>query len=549
FENLMTTLTALLRVLVFYVQEGEQTIPRPPIPTLPGLEKFAQTGNISFLYNLDSFDIVIISLYFGILFVLSLYGIYRLRLVYIFFRYLPCRPKPKAQFSQLPHITVQLPFFNEMYVAERLIAAITALDYPRDRLEIQVLDDSTDETVEIAKRAVARYRAQGFDISYHHREDRTGFKAGALEAGLRLAKGEFITVFDADFIPRPDCLHKMIDYFTDEKIGMVQMRWSHINGDYSLLTKIQSIMLDGHFVIEQMARNRSGGFFNFNGTAGMWRRIAIEGSGGWQHDTLTEDTDLSYRAQLMGWRFVYLLDDDVPAEIPVEINAFKAQQRRWAKGLIQVGLKLLPRILRNPQLPFSVKVELFFRLTSNIAAPLMIVLAVLHLPVLIVRYNQGFFHLLLFDTPILLFSTVSVITFYGAAQYYLHPQNWKQRLKYLPLVMAMGIGLTFSNARAVLEALLGIKSSFVRTPKYRVESVRDSWLTQAIKYRRRSGLIPLLEVLSAGYFAFTIYYAVTRSIFGTIPFLFIFLFGYGYTGAMSIFQAVWQKLIKSVKLT
>lgn len=530
--------------LLNFLAESNEPFYHPSIPVLPGLEKFAQTNNISFLATLDTFDLIFISLYFGILFILSLYGFYRLKLVYTFFRYLKYAPKPKSEFVKLPKITIQLPLFNELYVVERLIAATTEIDYPRELLEIQVLDDSTDETVEIAAKVVKEYREKGFDISYIHRTNRTGFKAGALEAGLKIAKGEFIAVFDADFLPTKDCLKKMIHFFTDEKIGMVQMRWSHINGDYSLLTKIQSIMLDGHFVVEQMARNRSGSFFNFNGTAGMWRREAIEHSGGWQHDTLTEDTDLSYRAQLMGWRFIYLLEDSVPAELPVEINAFKAQQRRWAKGLIQVAKKLLGRIIRNPNLPTRVKVELFFRLTNNIAAPLMILLALLHLPVLIVRYNQGFFHLLLFDVPILLFSSISVIAFYGSAQYYLHPTSWKSRLKYLPLVMGMGIGLTFSNARAVLEALLGVESSFVRTPKYKVEQNSDSWLAQAMKYRRSKGLIPYLEVLTAIYFAFTIYYAFSRSIYGTIPFLFIFLFGYAYAGTMSMFQSSWQRLFK-----
>ncbi|MFY9223064.1 MAG: cellulose synthase family protein [Blastocatellia bacterium] len=541
---MFTQISSLLKLFTIAIQESEQ-IYRPEVPLLPGLEKFAQTNNISFLYSLDTFDIVIISLYFGILFILSLYGFYRLKLVYLFFRYLPHTPKPKSEFPELPKVTVQLPLFNEMYVVERLIEAVAAIDYPRELLEIQVLDDSTDETIAIASRVVAEYQKQGFDIVYLHRTDRTGFKAGALEAGLKNAKGQFVAVFDADFLPRPDCIKKMIHYFTDEKIGMVQMRWSHINGDYSLLTKIQSIMLDGHFVVEQMARNRSGSFFNFNGTAGMWRREAIEYSGGWQHDTLTEDTDLSYRAQLMGWRFVYLLDEDAPAELPVEINAFKAQQRRWAKGLIQVAIKLLGRMLKNDNLPTRVKVEMFFRLTNNIAAPLMILLALLHLPVLIVRYNQGFFHLLLFDVPILLFSSLSVIAFYGSAQYYLHPTTWKKRLKYLPLVMGMGIGLTFSNARAVIEALFGVQSSFVRTPKYKVESRKDNWLSQAMKYRRNMGLIPYLEVLTAIYFVVTIYYAFTRSILGTIPFLFIFLFGYGYTGIMSMFQSTWQRFFKA----
>lgn len=545
----MLQLASLMSLFSHFLQV-EDNFYRAPVPQLPGFEKFAETGNLSYLYNLDAFDITIISLYFGILFVLCIYGVYRLRLVYYFFRYLPHKPQPKGQYNEtdLPMVTVQLPLFNEMYVVERLIKSISELDYPHDRLEIQVLDDSTDETVEIAARAVAHYQALGFDIKHLHRKDRTGFKAGALEAGIKVAKGDLVAVFDADFLPRPDCIRKMINYFTDDLIGMVQMRWSHINGDYSLLTKIQSIMLDGHFVVEQMSRNRSGNFFNFNGTAGMWRKEAIATSGGWQHDTLTEDTDLSYRAQMMGWKFVYLLEDDVPAELPVEINAFKAQQRRWAKGLIQVGMKLLGRMFRNPNLPLRVKVEMFFRLTNNIAAVLMILLCALHLPVLIVRYNQGFFHLLLFDVPILLFSTISVIAFYGAAQYYLYPKTWKSRLKYLPLVMGMGIGLTFSNAKAVMEALFGIQSSFVRTPKYKVESNNDSWLKQAMKYRRKKGFIPYLEVFTAIYFAITIYYAFERGIFGTIPFLIIFLFGYGYSGFMSMFQSAWQRFTKAGKI-
>jgi cellulose synthase/poly-beta-1,6-N-acetylglucosamine synthase-like glycosyltransferase len=233
-----------------------------------------------------------------------------------------------------------------------------------------VLDDSTDETASVAEAVVAKYAAQGFDIHYIHRLDRTGFKAGALENGNKTAKGDLLAIFDADFVPKPDCLRKLVDFFTDPLVGCAQMRWSHINGSYNLLTRLQTIMLDGHFVVEQTTRNRTGGFFNFNGTAGIWRRQAIEMSGGWQHDTLTEDTDLSFRAQLMGWKFVYLLDEESPAEIPVEINAFKAQQRRWAKGVMQVGLKLYPRIWLAP-LPLRVKLEMFFRLTGNISYPLM----------------------------------------------------------------------------------------------------------------------------------------------------------------------------------
>jgi cellulose synthase/poly-beta-1,6-N-acetylglucosamine synthase-like glycosyltransferase len=494
-------------------------------------------GNISYLNVNDALDLYFMWVYFGILGLLSVYGVYRYRLTYLFLRYQKHAPKTKSRFApnRLPRVTVQLPLFNEMYVAERIIDAVAKFDYPRELLEIQVLDDSTDDTVRIASTVVKKYFDQGLDISYQHRDNREGFKAGALEAGLKKSSGELILIFDADFVPRPDCIRRMIDYFTDERVGMVQMRWSHINADYSLLTKVQSIMLDGHFVIEQTARNRCGGFFNFNGTAGMWRRETIEWSGGWQHDTLAEDTDLSYRAQLMGWHFVYLMDDDVPAELPVEMNAFKSQQRRWAKGVVQVGMKLMKRMWHDPRLPLRVKLEQFFRLTGNLAAPLVIVLALINLPILIVRYNQGLFHLFALDVPILTFSTLSVVVFYVVTQRHLHPQTWKQTLKYMPFVMSMGIALTFSNARAVLEALLRVKSPFVRTPKYRIEETGDTTWTKKSYVPRRVSL-PWLELCFAIYFVFTIWYAIDSHIFGTIPFLLIYLCGYAYAAAMSIAQ-------------
>jgi len=493
-------------------------------------------SNISPLYQLDTFDYTILGLYFAILGVLSIYGGYRIKQVIDFWRYHKLGPSPRSKYSEseLPRITVQLPLFNEMYVVERLLKAVTAIDYPRDKFEIQVLDDSTDETVKLASATVENYAALGFDIQYIHRTDRTGFKAGALENGLKTAKGELLAIFDADFVPKPDCLRKLVDYFSDPLVGCAQMRWSHINGSYNLLTRLQTIMLDGHFVVEQTVRNRTGGFFNFNGTAGIWRRRAIEMSGGWQHDTLTEDTDLSFRAQLMGWRFVYLLDEDAPSEIPVEINAFKAQQRRWAKGVMQVGIKLYRRIWFAP-LPLRVKLEMFFRLTGNISYPLMIVVSFLQFPLLLVRYNQGFSHLMVFDVPLLFFSTVSVVLFYGTGVWYLDEKRGP-RLVHLPLVMALGIGLAFSNARAVLEALLGIKSEFVRTPKYSVEgSTDETWKKK--KYKRKRGLLPLFELSFSLYFLLAILYAIHMNLFGTIPFLCLFFFGYGYMGVMSIWQS------------
>ncbi|MEP6913784.1 MAG: glycosyltransferase family 2 protein, partial [bacterium] len=326
----------------------------------------------------------------------------------------------------------------------------------------------------------------------------------------------------------------LVDFFTDPLVGCAQMRWSHINGNYNLLTRLQTIMLDGHFVVEQTTRNRTGGFFNFNGTAGIWRRDAIAMSGGWQHDTLTEDTDLSFRAQLMGWKFVYLLDEEAPAEIPVEINAFKAQQRRWAKGVMQVGIKLYPRIWRS-RLPMRVRLEMFFRLTGNISYPLMIVASFLQFPLLLVRYNQPFYHLMILDLPLLFFSSISVFLFYGTAIWYLDHKR-APRLLHLPLVMALGLGLAFSNARAVLEALFGIKSDFIRTPKYRVEKTHDeTWKLK--KYKRKRGLLPLLELSFSLYFLLAILYAIRMRMWGTVPFLFLFFFGFGYMGVMSLVQS------------
>ena len=537
--------------MIFQNQPGP--LPTPwPTPIGPGPDvvfaKYYQDlvnktwANISPLYQLDTFDYIVLLSYFSILFLLAVYGAYRIKQVIDFWRYRNFIPEPAGRFAEedLPVITVQLPLFNELYVVDRLLKAVTAFDYPREKMEIQVLDDSTDETVKVAKAVVAKYAEQGFDIHYIHRADRTGFKAGALENGNRTAKGELLAIFDADFVPKSDCLRKLVHFFTDPLVGCAQMRWAHINGNYNLLTRLQTIMLDGHFVVEQTTRNRTGGFFNFNGTAGIWRRKAIEMSVGWQHDTLTEDTDLSFRAQLMGWRFVYLLDEEAPAEIPVEINAFKAQQRRWAKGVMQVGLKLYPRIWRAP-LPLRVKLEMFFRLTGNISYPLMIVASFLQFPLLLVRYNQPFYHLMIFDLPLLFFSSISVVLFYGTAVWYLDDRR-APRLLHLPLVMALGIGLAFSNARAVLEALLGVKTDFIRTPKYRVEDTTDAtWKRK--KYRRKRGLLPLLELSFAIYFLLAILYSARLHMWGTIPFLTLFFFGFGYMGLMSLLQTASGKRI------
>jgi cellulose synthase/poly-beta-1,6-N-acetylglucosamine synthase-like glycosyltransferase len=429
-------------------------------------------------------------------------------------------------------VTIQLPLYNEMYVADRLIEAVCAMDYPRERLEIQVLDDSVDETRGIAELAVRRHAEQGIDIKYLQRTDRSGFKAGALEVGLSQARGEFIAIFDADFIPPADFLTRLLPHFADPQVGMVQARWGHVNQDYSLLTKIQSILLDGHFVLEHGGRNRSGRFFNFNGTAGIWRRTAIADAGGWQHDTLTEDLDLSYRAQLRGWRFVFVSDVIAPAEVPVEMNAFKSQQHRWAKGSIQTCRKLLADLLRA-DIPLGVKAEAFFHLTANFNYPLMVVLSILMFPSMVIRYNMGWYEMLLIDVPLFFAATFSVCNFYMVCQREIH-RDWRARLKYLPFLMSIGIGLSINNTRAVFEALFNKQSEFMRTPKYRIEGEGDEWMGK--RYRQSVAVQPLIELALGLYFTWTVFYALANEIYGTVPFLLLFQIGFLYTGLLSVVQ-------------
>jgi cellulose synthase/poly-beta-1,6-N-acetylglucosamine synthase-like glycosyltransferase len=470
--------------------------------------------------------------YFFVLIILAIYGWHRYYLVYLYMKHRDQGPRATAALDPVPTVTIQLPLYNEMYVADRLIDSVCRIEYPREHLEIQVLDDSTDETRSIASAAVRRYAAQGIDIKYYHRENRGGFKAGALDAGLQVARGEFIAIFDADFIPTEDFLVRLMPHFADPGVGMVQARWGHINQDYSLLTKIQSILLDGHFVLEHGGRHRSGRFFNFNGTAGAWRRSAIADAGGWQHDTLTEDLDLSYRAQLRGWRFVFLSDLIAPAEVPVEMNAFKSQQFRWAKGSVQTCCKLLPRILAS-NLPIGVKAEAFFHLTANFNYPLMCVLSILMFPSMVIRYNMGWYEMLLIDVPLFFAATFSVCNFYMVCQREIH-RDWIARVKYLPFLMSIGIGLSINNTRAVFEALLGKESEFTRTPKYRIEVDADEWVGK--KYRQSVAVQPLIELALGLYFTATVFYALANQIYGTVPFLVLFQIGFLYTGLLSIIQ-------------
>jgi cellulose synthase/poly-beta-1,6-N-acetylglucosamine synthase-like glycosyltransferase len=490
-------------------------------------------------WQLFSFDTLLLTPYFVVMIVLSVYGLHRYKLVWQYYHYKKNATKDSPQrFEQLPRITVQLPIFNEQFVIDRLIEAVCRLEYPRDLLEIQVLDDSTDETTEVASAIVDRYRALGEPIVYLHRTNRIGFKAGALQEGLKTATGELVAIFDADFVPPSDWLMRVVHHFAEPEIGMVQTRWTHLNRDYSFLTQVEAILLDGHFVLEHGARARSGVFFNFNGTAGMWRTCVIGEAGGWQHDTLTEDTDLSYRAQMIGWKFKYLLDVECPAEVPIEMTAFKTQQQRWAKGLIQTSKKILPRLFRS-DVPLRVKIEAWYHLTANLSYPLMVVLSVLLMPAMIIRFYQGWWEMLYIDFPLFMASTFSISSFYLVSQKELFPKHWYKTFLYLPFLMSLGIGLTITNTIAVMEALFGIQSAFKRTPKYRV--LKKGERSQAAKYRKRLGIIPFLELLIGGYFVLCVWYAIANENYFTVPFLLLFVVGYVYTGLLSLFQGRFER--------
>ncbi len=480
-------------------------------------------------------DLVLL-LYYSTLGVLAVFGGHRMVLLILYYRTrhrTPARPEDPAEW---PLVTVQLPLYNEMYVAERLIRAVSALDYPRDRFHIQVLDDSTDETSEIVARAVEEQREQGISIVHVQRNDRTGFKAGALEHGLATAPGDLITIFDADFVPHSTYLREIVPYLADPEtgadLGMVQACWEHLNREYSLLTRIQAIFLDGHFLVEHAARNRSGCFFNFNGTAGIWRRQAILDAGGWQHDTLTEDLDLSYRAQLAGWRFLFLPELKVAAELPVDVNAFKRQQFRWAKGSIQTARKLLPRILKAP-IALRVKAEALIHLTNNLSYLLMVVLSLLVFPAMVFRRGAPSSTLLLIDLPLFLCATLSVLAFYATSQLS-GRQGGGKRLKHLAPLMGLGIGLAINNSRAVLEGLSRKVGVFERTPKYRIENRRDDW--RGKRYKVRTNLATTIEGILAVWFAVVFVLAWQWGMWLSLPFLYLFLQGYCYIYALSLFS-------------
>jgi cellulose synthase/poly-beta-1,6-N-acetylglucosamine synthase-like glycosyltransferase len=485
------------------------------------------------IHRLDWFDWLLLAPYFLFLGILSIYGAHR----YLVIRgYLKNRHKiptvPPKRFESLPRVTIQLPLFNERNVVDQLLGAVLKVRYPRELLEIQVLDDSTDDTHPYTQARVSALRAQGHPIEYIYRTNRIGFKAGALQEGMAVARGELMAVFDADFLPPEDFLEKTVHFFADPEIGVVQTRWTYTNRDFSLLTEVQGLMLDGHFALEHTARYGGGLFFNFNGTAGILRRQMIDDAGGWQHDTLTEDSDLSYRAQLRGWKFVYLPWIECPSELPVDTYGFQVQQQRWAKGLTQVALKLLPAIFRS-KVGFREKLEAWFHLTPNISYPMMVVVSALMLPVMMVRFYIGWQEMLLVDFPLIFCSFWSIVAFYLLAERELYPKTWKRAVFLLPFLMAMGVALTISNTKAVMEALLRRQSAFVRTPKY----AAGSGAGVTVAYRRRSGWLPFAEIGMGCFFLSMVGYCISVMNFFALPFLSIFVSGYFWAG----FSTLWQE--------
>lgn len=477
-------------------------------------------------------EIVLIG-YFVSLLILFVFGLHGFVMLYYHRKYKEVNYQPNPDFECNESVTIQLPLYNELYVVERLIEAICKIDYPKDNLEIQVLDDSTDETVNIASRVVEEKRNEGFDIVYIHRENREGYKAGALKEGLKIAKGEFIAIFDADFIPPKDFLKKTLSFFANKNIGMVQTRWEHLNGDYSILTKAQALALDGHFVIEQSVRNKAGFFINFNGTGGVWRKECIEDAGNWHSDTLTEDLDLSYRAQLNGWKFIFLKDFTSPAELPSEINALKTQQFRWTKGAIETAKKILPQLWKS-KVPLRIKLQGTFHLTNNFVFPFILLAAILNVPLVFIK-NSGAHELYFAVMSVFVLAFISSFMFYLYSQKDVHT-DWRKRIVLFPLFMAGSMGFAINNSRAVFEGLMNRKSEFVRTPKFKLVGEEGSWMDK--KYlNNKLGLSVIIETIMAVY----CFVGVASSIYfleiAALPFQLLFFIGFSFVSITSIKHA------------
>ncbi|GAB3737085.1 cellulose synthase family protein [Spirosoma lituiforme] len=439
--------------------------------------------------------------------------------------------------EKLPMVTVQLPIYNELYVVERLIDAVVQLNYPKDKLDIQLLDDSTDETVGIIAQKIAEYKRQGFFIEHIRRPERKGFKAGALAYGLTIAKGDLLAIFDADFVPDPEFLLKTIPHFDDPKVAIVQTRWEHLNENFSLITQLQAFGLNAHFTVEQSGRYAAGLLANFNGTGGVWRKAAIVDAGGWQSDTLTEDLDLSYRAQLRGWKFVYREDVGSPAELPVAMNALKSQQYRWMKGAAECARKLFVNVLKSRDVSFSMKLHAFFHLFSSATFILVLLLGVMSVPLIYIRSQHPEWEWVFVVINLFQFNLLILITFYGIPIWFLKGANKSKLAWYFPMYSSLMMGLSLHNTIAVIEGYMGRKTPFVRTPKFNVKTAADSWA--ANKYiSRRISWLTVAEGLLAFYFlgglALAVYIHDYRMFFLHI----MLMVGFGMVTIYSLIQAV-----------
>jgi len=488
-------------------------------------------------------SIIILILYATALLLIFVYSIMQMTLVINYKKGIKEQhEKPNSLLDPLkkntPFVTIQLPIYNELYVVERLIDTIANFNYPKDKYEIQVLDDSTDESIQITANKVAEIKKQEIDIKHIRRKDRIGFKAGALEYGLKVAKGEFIVIFDADFIPDQDFLLKTIPYFEDVKIGVVQTRWGHINKNYSMLTKLQAFGLDAHFTVEQLGRNQGGHFINFNGTAGVWRKACIEDAGGWEHDTLTEDLDLSYRAQLKGWKFKFLENVVTDAELPVVMSALKNQQFRWTKGGAENFVKMRSRILKNENVSFKTKIHGIFHLFNSAIFLCVFATAFFSVPILFVKYNRPELYMLFNISSIFLICTAMLMIFYWTSFQDKSKNillNFIQFFSNFILFLSSSMGLSLHNSVAVMEGYLGKKSSFIRTPKFNIITEKDKW--KGNKYLVNNiSTITVLEGVMTLYFLFGIVSAFFLNDYGLLPFHLMLFWGFGFVFWLSIRQ-------------